>query len=321
MVVVAWSSASTLGRCIGSALAEAADAPVSVLVVDNDADGPTRSVLLGFAGQVRVLTLPSNAGFAGGVAAALDAVDSRYVLLLNDDAELAPGAVGRLLASAAATGPGGRVGAVQPAIALLGTEPALTNSTGNLVTPDGFGYDRDWLQSWPPQREPDDEPFGFCGAGALLDVAAVRAVGGMDASLFLYYEDTDLSWRLRLHGYAVRYCPGAVVLHHHGGSSGEGSDLFQFHNERNRLLVLARNATVGLALQQWLRFPLTTASLTLRVGPRRSRTVVRVRAAAGALRRLPAMLRKRARDRPVVARAAVQRTFVAPAERLTGFRS
>jgi GT2 family glycosyltransferase len=99
-----------------------------------------------------------------------------------------------------------------------------------------------------------DAPFGFCGAGALLDVAAVRSCGGMDASLFLYYEDTDLSWRLRLAGWSVEYCPAAHVMHEHGSSSVEGSDLFLHHNERNRLLVLARNATARTALWQWLRY-------------------------------------------------------------------
>ena len=51
----------------------------------------------------------------------------------------------------------------------------------------------------------------------------------------MYYEDTDLSWRLRLAGYRVEHCPAAVVSHLHAASSREGSEFFRFHDARNRL--------------------------------------------------------------------------------------
>ena len=53
--------------------------------------------------------------------------------------------------------------------------------------------------------------FGFSGGAAMLRIDAVRAVGGFPRRFFLYYEDTDLSWRLRLAGWTIRYEPGAVV--------------------------------------------------------------------------------------------------------------
>ena len=320
VVVVAWRSAATIDACLASVL-EAADADrARVLVVDNDSDQATRERLAAWADRIEVLPQGVNRGFAGGVAVAVPEVHTPYVLLLNDDAVMTPGSMARLRTVMEQRADGTRLAAVQPAIQLAATDPALTNSTGNMVTPDGYGYDRDWLAPWPPQRPADDEPFGFCGAAALLDVAAVRSVGGMDASLFLYYEDTDLSWRLRLNGWTVAYCPEAVVRHAHGSSSGEGSNLFRFHNERNRLLVLARDAPAGMALRQWLRFPLTTLSLAVRVGPRRSQTVVRLRALAGAFGRLPSTLRKRARDRTVVGRSVVQRRLTAPDRDLGAYR-
>jgi hypothetical protein len=70
----------------------------------------------------------------------------------------------------------------------------------------------------------------------------------MDASLFLYWEDTDLSFRLRRDGWLVRYEPTAVVHHQHAASSGTRSAVFRFHNERNRLVVLTRHAPARLVL-------------------------------------------------------------------------
>ena len=68
-----------------------------------------------------------------------------------------------------------------------------------------------------------DEVFGFCGAAALLRRAALDEVGLFEEDLFLYYEDTDLSWRLRAAGWTVRYEPGAVATHQHASSSHVGS--------------------------------------------------------------------------------------------------
>jgi GT2 family glycosyltransferase len=81
----------------------------------------------------------------------------------------------------------------------------------------------------------------------LLRQQYLDTVGVFDERLFLYYEDTDLSWRGRLQGWRYVYEPTAVVRHRHAQSSGVGSPVFRFHTERNRLLVLAKCAPARLA--------------------------------------------------------------------------
>ena len=159
----------------------------------------------------------------------------------------------------------------------------------------------------------DDAPdppdvFGFCGAAAALKTAAVPAVGGFDYYYFLYYEDTDLSWRLRLAGYRILHVPSAVVRHHHASSSGEGSALHRFYDERNRLLTLTKNAPAVFALRALLRYPLTTASIARHELPRFPLTRSRIRAAASFLSLLPRMLTRRRAVRRIAAR---ERTTVA----------
>ena len=58
----------------------------------------------------------------------------------------------------------------------------------------------------------------------------------------MYYEDTDLAWRGRARGWRYRYVPDAVLRHVHAATSVEGSPLFQHYVERNRLLMLTKNA-------------------------------------------------------------------------------
>ena len=50
-------------------------------------------------------------------------------------------------------------------------------------------------------------------------------------------------------GWRYRYVPGAVVRHEHAATSGEGSDLFRYFVERNRLLMLAKDAPVRMAVR------------------------------------------------------------------------
>ena len=81
----------------------------------------------------------------------------------------------------------------------------------------------------------------------LLRPSYLADVGLFDEHLFLYYEDTDLSWRGRALGWHYRIEPTSVVRHLHAASTGETSPVFRYYNERNRLVVLVKNAPAALA--------------------------------------------------------------------------
>jgi GT2 family glycosyltransferase len=189
----------------------------------------------------------------------------------------------------------------------------VLNNAGGIVFADGYGADRAYQELDLGQYEEPEEVFNFCGAAVCLRTGALREAGFFDDDFFLYYEDTDLSWRLRALGWSIRYQPSSVVRHVHSASSKEWSPLFVFHVDRNRLLMLTKNARARLALREVLRYPLTTASLALRAvaQARHTRrrppvrpTLLRLRVGASYLRLLPAML---ARRRALARRARVDR--------------
>jgi GT2 family glycosyltransferase len=288
VLVVTWRAREFLGDCLeglrGQTMAH------RLLVVDNASDDGTADVLAGFP-EATVLRLPVNRGFAGGVAAGLAAVDTEFVALLNDDAVPAPGWLAALRAAA----PGA---AAVTSRMLLPT--GAVNNAGVVLRRDGYGADRGLGAPDGPPYDRPTEVFGFSGGAALLRVAAVRAVGGFPAPFFLYYEDTDTSWRLRLAGLRVAYAPEAVVRHAHSRSTDQASALFSFHNERNRLLTLTRCAPLPFALGQLGRFGLTTASLAAKRALRRPlppaphfRTGLRLRVLGSYARLLPWALRGR----------------------------
>jgi GT2 family glycosyltransferase len=68
-------------------------------------------------------------------------------------------------------------------------------------------------------------------------------IGGFDKSFFAYLEDADVAWRARMAGWRCVYAPSAVVYHHHSASLGHGSPAKHFLVGRNRVRMLAKNAT------------------------------------------------------------------------------
>jgi GT2 family glycosyltransferase len=197
----------------------------------------------------------------------------------------------------------------------------VLNNAGGIVFRDGYGADRAYQVPDRGQYQRPEEVFAFCGAAVCLRTAALAEAGLFDDDFFLYYEDTDLSWRLRALGWRIRYQPAAVARHLHAASSGEWSPLFSFHTDRNRLLMLTKNARAGLAAREVLRYPLTTASLALRElamarpagrRPAFAPTRLRLRVLGSYLRLLPVMLARRRRlaARAVVGRRRLERWLV-----------
>jgi len=187
----------------------------------------------------------------------------------------------------------------------------VVNNVGSNLFAGGYGGDRGFLEIDTGQYEEPAEVFAWCGGAVLLRRSYIDDVGLFDERFFMYYEDTDLSWHGRLRGWRYVYEPGAVVRHHHAQSSGAGSPFFRYQTERNRLLVLAKNAPWRLAWRSGLgemrRFVGSVVRhyvirpLTLRL-PVRAEVAHRWRVCRSYLALLPAMLRDRWRTRPVQSR-------------------
>jgi len=244
-----------------------------------------------------VVSLDRNIGFAGAAELAVREATTPFVIVLNQDACPADGWLAALLAPLTASD-SHRIGAVTSKV--LFQSDGHLNNTGVIVGRDGYGRDRGFGEPDDGRFADAEDVFAFSGTAAALRVLAARDVGSFDPSFFLYYEDTDLSWRLQLGGWRVRYEPAAVVKHVHAASSDVESSDFAFYNERNRLLMLAKCAPLLLAVKEVARFAAITLLLPLRRLRRveissghQFRTPLRLRVLASFFRLLPSMLAKR----------------------------
>jgi GT2 family glycosyltransferase len=245
VVVVTWRGRAHITRCLDALAAQ--DRLHRTVVVDNASDDGTAELIAAHPSRPRVLRLPDNRGYAGGLAAALPGVDTQFVAWLNDDAAPDPGWLGALEDALDAEP---RAGAASSRLQSPAGEPT---SIGVRLTELGYGAD-----------VTDGPIFGFCGGAALLRTAALVQAGGVPAEFFCYYEDTDTSWRLRLAGWTIVAAPRARAAHVLGASTRPGSRQFHLWNERNRLLMLIRCAPAAMAVRELARFAAITALLPLR---------------------------------------------------------
>jgi GT2 family glycosyltransferase len=190
----------------------------------------------------------------------------------------------------------------------------IINNVGSELYQRGFAGDRGFQQIDIGQFDTPAEVFAWCGGAALLKRTYLDDVGLFDDDFFIYYEDSDLSWRGRLRGWRYVYVPDAVVRHHHAASTGVGSDTFLFHTERNRVLMTTKNApalmawrtALGLSrrilidLVRYVLLPPVTLRMPRTVEVRRHLRVLR-----SYLQLLPTMLRRRFDIKPTIKRASV----------------
>ncbi len=238
VVVVNYNTPDEVPGCL-AALA-ALDYPrLTVLLVDNGADGG-RVVDLGHRyPAVRVLTAPRNLGFAGGANLGWAATDAEVLAVVNPDVRVQPGWLRALVT-------GLRDHADQRA-GIVG---------GKLLYPDGRVQHAGGLFAFPAastmligRGEADSVAFAherempYVTGGALaITRAAYTELRGFDAGYWpAYFEDLDLCTRAWDAGYSVWYIPTAVATHTESVSLTHGGPAYFRAYSRNRLRYVLRH--------------------------------------------------------------------------------
>ena len=188
-----------------------------VVVVDNDSgDGSVEYLRSGFEDErVRVLASSENAGFGGGVNVAAERCRSPLLLLLNSDARLVPGSLGKLARALVADT---AVGVVAPAVYESDGHTLQARTYGRLPARRDILFSKGWAGGRTDDPAMATAPGWVSGVAMLLRRADFVEVGGFDETFTMYLEDVDLCRRLGQAGKSVRREPSAAVVHHGGAS-------------------------------------------------------------------------------------------------------
>ncbi len=263
-----------------------------VFVVDNaSTDGSAAMVREQFP-WVHLIENRENAGFARANNQGIAAATGRYVLLLNPDTEVHPGALAALVSFMDAQPQAGACGA-----RLLNADGSLQPSCHPMLTPGREFWrlvflDRLWLRATYPVRHWDAitsrRVEAIKGACLLLRRAALDHVGLLDESYFIYTEEVDLCYRLAQAGWELWYVPAAAITHYGEASSRQVAEAMYIQLYRSKVQFYrkfggearGRQARALLALAYAPRWLVATLGSPFSAGLRRqARTFRRLLAA------------------------------------------
>ncbi|MCC7180019.1 MAG: glycosyltransferase family 2 protein [Acidobacteria bacterium] len=230
IIVVTYNSGAEIGDCLESVVGRTAPYDAQVVVVDNRSTDGTPALVRTRWPAVRVIDAGGNLGFARANNLGIAATASEYVLLLNPDTVVPPGAIRALVdalernADAAVAGPRlvDATGAAElsfgPPISPWGElkQKLLMTLYHRRVAPVARHVER-------RSREAGDRAW-VSGACLLIRRADLEAVGGLDERFFMYTEDVDLCTSVRARGRRVLFVPGAEVRHLRGRSASRNPE-------------------------------------------------------------------------------------------------
>jgi len=242
IIIVNYKSRDWLDRCLQSIARDVPPPGPEIIVIDNESGDGSVSMLKEKYPQVVLLENEENLGFAKACNQGAEIATGRYFFFLNPDSEITRGTrsrVVRFMDSHAEVGVGG-CGLYYPdekAQVFAYKFTRLSNLVGralllysflprNRITAPLF---RDYLRPGEPVE-------AVCGGAMVVRREAFEDVGSFDDSLFLYYEDEDLCYRMKQRGWGIVAIPDTRIIHHYDQSSKKNIRMAIFSCHRSHFL-------------------------------------------------------------------------------------
>jgi len=246
VVIVSFETRDTLLEAL-AALEAGVGPSIETVVVDNaSTDGSAAAVRARFPGA-RVIANAENVGFSRACNQGARETHAPFVLFLNPDATLAPGALVALVALVEK----------HPRVGIAGPRTRSSNGEIQVSTGADLSLVSEWRQRrlvrGVARRDPralaeaearhavEHEPGWVSGACLLARRAALDAVSGFDERFFLYEEDADLCRRVRAAGFKVLFTPEVEVRHAQGRSMARAPERARLEYHRSHLLYYRKH--------------------------------------------------------------------------------
>jgi GT2 family glycosyltransferase len=251
VIVLNWNGRHLLEECLKSLLSQTFR-DFETIVVDNGSVDGSVDLLQGRRdGEIKLIILASNIGFAGGNNAGMREAKGKYIVLLNNDTAVDSdwlAALHRAISRHPETG------MFTPKILNYYRRDEIDN-TGHLIYPDGLARGHNRLEKNDGRFDEEREALYPSGCAGVYKKEMLDGIGLLDETFFAYGEDVDLGLRARWAGWECYYVPDAVVYHKYSATTGEYSPRKAFLVERNRIWILVNN----FPLREILLSPFFTA--------------------------------------------------------------
>lgn len=250
VIIVSYNTKDLTIACLRSVYLFTKDVTFEVILVDNDShDGSIEAVRELFP-FVKVICLSENVGFGNANNIGAREATGKYLFLLNSDTELISNSIKRfydyleLNTQYASCGcnllDGKRSNAV-----CHGCLPTLKMDFFSLGLNKVFSYYyRNYLSEGQTIDYGNLEDTGYIsGADIFIRKEVFDSLKGFDSNIFLYYEETDLFYRLSEKGLKSCILPDEIIIHYGGGSGGSISYQKVLMYEKSRLYFFRKHYT------------------------------------------------------------------------------
>lgn len=281
IIIVIYNGMKYLKKCLESVLRN--DYPFfEVIVVDNASnDGSWESAkkFSRFDKRVKVVRNERNYGHPGGCNIGASIAKGDYLVFLDVDTVVTRKWLTELIKSIE-TDP--KIGIVQSKLLQM-NNPSLIDSVGCSIDFLGYAYEdeRGEMEKYYKEKR---EFFHANSASIIIrkKLYLYFLKNGLELfnnDFFMYYDDTELSWKVRLLGYKIILCPTSIVYHARGILSFRTANPhIIFHLTKNRLITLIENYRI-FNLLKYLPFTvfleIGRAFIILPINPRQSFWIIK----------------------------------------------
>ena len=209
-----------------------------ICIVDNGSTDGSLQWIQQNCPQATLIALPENIGFCGAVNRGIEVAETPYVILLNNDTEVAFGFV-KALEDAWEQHP--KAFSVSAKMVDLYQKDIL-DGAGDLYCALGWAFALGKGKKVSESYLKEQEIFSACGGAVIYRKDILKKIGTFDENHFAYLEDCDLGYRAQLYGYRNFYTPDAVVYHAGSGVSGSKHNEFKVNlSSRNSIYLIYKN--------------------------------------------------------------------------------
>lgn len=281
VIVLTLNGADVIRGCL-STLLESDYPNYEVLAVNNGSSDGVEKIVEAEYPSVRLINLPRNLGYAGGINEGLKAALGEIMLPLNDDTEIDPGMIAGMAGPFVADPKVGIVGCKifypdRETLQHAGAEILANGCTRHI------GYGEVDRGQFDEQREVDY----VTGCSIAVRRQLFEELGLYDDRYFpTYYEETEFAVRARRAGWKIIYAPKAFLYHLESKTEVIYSDKFFFRNHRSRWRFILKNFTFG----EFLRAILPELRYWRHMGDKKREGRALLKAYGYVLVRLPSIL-------------------------------
>ena len=287
IVIVNWNGLSLLPACLLS-LARQTYPNIETVIVDNASTDGSIAYLEQHHPHVRIIRNAHNVGFAAACNQGIQATNTKFIALLNNDTVVHPQWLTAMVAMM-----------TEPSVGMCACLMLSMRDTGVIdsagIAVDRLGYA--WGIGGGMPNQPDNYPaphqlLGPSGGAGLYKRQMLDDIGLLDEDFFAYLEDVDIAWRAQWAGWQCRFAADAIVFHVHSATTASVPQLKSRLLARNRIWMLTKNYPA------WFLIAYLPLLLMSEVGAliyllRHKRLRSSLRGRFEAIRRIPAMLNKR----------------------------